>query len=467
MLRSALLRRGQRAIATAAAVALGAGAAGVHAACRAAPDTSLSQVEFVERKQEEWVEVAQRKLADSFVDWLDPDPAYVEALRTLRSAYQMPLATLETMKAYFLSEARAGLAGTPGASLRMLPTYVTNRVTGNETGNFYALDLGGTNFRVLKLSLLGGGKVGPVTQGKYKVPDSAKQGSADELFGFLADSVAHFLATQCGGNPSGVMGFTFSFPTEQVRAPAHAQPGPPMPSGRAAEHAAALPPFPPRRLPSKPATGQRRDGQHLSAPRGAAARAGGDKPCPHLGSAAHFGPVGASRLPIAPAHACAPHCAAHVSHLRTVQDRLNRGRLIVWNKEFSAAGVVGEDVVAMLQEQLIARGIQLEVRALANDTVGTMEAAAYAYPDTTMGVILGTGTNAAYIEQTKNVTKWQGEPSEEMVINTEWGNLDMEQIMTVYDAAIDVASQNPGLQRYEQRGSTSGLDGGEWALVDP
>ena len=43
-----------------------------------------------------------------------------------------------------------------------------------------------------------------------------------------------------------------------------------------------------------------------------------------------------------------------------------------------------------------------------------------------MGVILGTGTNAAYIERTANVPKWGGEASEEMVINTEWGNLQMD-----------------------------------------
>lgn len=66
-----------------------------------------------------------------------------------------------------------------------------------------------------------------------------------------------------------------------------------------------------------------------------------------------------------------------------------------------------------------------QVRALANDTVGTMEAAAYTHPDTAMGVILGTGTNAAYIEKTSKVGKWGGAPSDEMVINTEWGNLDM------------------------------------------
>ena len=52
----------------------------------------------------------------------------------------------------------------------MLPTFVNKRVTGAERGDFYALDLGGTNFRVLRLRLEGGGKVGPVTQGKFKVP---------------------------------------------------------------------------------------------------------------------------------------------------------------------------------------------------------------------------------------------------------------------------------------------------------
>ena len=37
----------------------------------------------------------------------------------------------------------------------MLPTFVNKRVTGAERGDFYALDLGGTNFRVLRLTLEG------------------------------------------------------------------------------------------------------------------------------------------------------------------------------------------------------------------------------------------------------------------------------------------------------------------------
>ena len=92
-----------------------------------------------------------------------------------------------------------------------------------------------------------------------------------------------------------------------------------------------------------------------------------------------------------------------------------------------------------------------------------MEAAAYAYPKTVMGVILGTGTNAAYIEKSSKVIKGAGTSSEEMVINTEWGNLDMGQSMTVYDAQVDAMSSNPCSMRFEKM--ISGLYLGELCRV--
>ena len=92
------------------------------------------------------------------------------------------------------------------------------------------------------------------------------------------------------------------------------------------------------------------------------------------------------------------------------------------------------------------RGINLEVRALANDTVGTMEAAAYANPDTVMGVILGTGTNAAYIEKGSKLGKWKGPPCDEMVINTEWGNLDMTSVMNAQMRRRKIRRRNSAAQ---------------------
>jgi hexokinase len=41
--------------------------------------------------------------------------------------------------------------------------------SGQEKGLFYALDLGGTNFRVIQLSLEGNGKVGKQVKGEYKI----------------------------------------------------------------------------------------------------------------------------------------------------------------------------------------------------------------------------------------------------------------------------------------------------------
>ena len=92
---------------------------------------------------------------------------------------------MQELAQFFISEARAGLSGQP-SSLAMLPTFVTTRVTGAEVGTFYALDLGGTNFRILRLTLEGEGVVGPVKQKKFDIPDEVKNGSGEGLFGFLA-----------------------------------------------------------------------------------------------------------------------------------------------------------------------------------------------------------------------------------------------------------------------------------------
>ncbi|MDD3260231.1 MAG: hypothetical protein PHN97_12370, partial [Smithellaceae bacterium] len=55
----------------------------------------------------------------------------------------------------FHEEMRRGLDGQT-SSLRMLPSYV-GRPTGTEKGQFLALDLGGTNLRVLAVRLDGRG----------------------------------------------------------------------------------------------------------------------------------------------------------------------------------------------------------------------------------------------------------------------------------------------------------------------
>jgi hexokinase len=43
-----------------------------------------------------------------------------------------------------------------------------------------------------------------------------------------------------------------------------------------------------------------------------------------------------------------------------------------------------------------------------NDTVGTLALGRYFNTNTMIGVILGTGTNACYVEQADAVPKWKG-----------------------------------------------------------
>ena len=78
---------------------------------------------------------------------------------------------------------------------------------------------------------------------------------------------------------------------------------------------------------------------------------------------------------------------------------MNHGVLLQWNKAINCPEVVGQDVVKLLQSALDQRGLSgIRVCALINDTVGTFVAHAYADPRTRCSVVLGTGTNACYLE---------------------------------------------------------------------
>lgn len=61
---------------------------------------------------------------------------------------------------------------------------------------------------------------------------------------------------------------------------------------------------------------------------------------------------------------------------------------------------------------------------------------------------VGTGTNACYMEEMKNVKRVEGEAGR-MCINTEWGGFgddgSLKDILTEYDEIVDKTSINPGV----------------------
>jgi len=137
------------------------------------------------------------------------------------------------------------------------------------------------------------------------------------------------------------------------------------------------------------------------------------------------------------------------------QTSINSGTLIEWTKDFTCTHAVGRDVCLLLDQALRKLALKVRVAALVNDTVGTLIAHAYQDTKTVAGVILGTGTNAAYVEKVANIPKWHGgaTKTDSMVINIEWGGFDnQKKVLPVnkYDASIDAASGNPGVYLYEK-----------------
>ncbi|KAL0905567.1 hypothetical protein M5K25_023998 [Dendrobium thyrsiflorum] len=266
-----------------------------------------------------------------------------------------PIGKLRQVADAMMVEMHAGLASEGGSKLKMLISYVDSLPKGDEKGLFYALDLGGTNFRVIRVQL-GGKEQGVINQEaeEVSIPPHLMVGSSYELFDFIASEVARFVTSESEEYqlPAGrqrELGFTFSFPVRQTS--------------------------------------------------------------------------------------------------------LASGTLIKWTKGFSIEETVGEDVVSELTKAIERQGLDLRVAALVNDTVGTLAGGRYYDNDVIAAVILGTGTNAAYVERAHAIPKWHGllPKSGEMVINMEWGNFRSSHLpLTEYDLLLDTESLNPGEQIFEK-----------------
>uniref|UniRef100_I3KL21 Phosphotransferase n=1 Tax=Oreochromis niloticus TaxID=8128 RepID=I3KL21_ORENI len=130
------------------------------------------------------------------------------------------------------------------------------------------------------------------------------------------------------------------------------------------------------------------------------------------------------------------------------QLEIDKSILIRWTKGFNCSGVEGKDVVQLLKEAIHRRGdYDIGSVAMVNDTVGTMMSCGYRDQSCEIGMIIGTGTNACYMEEMKNVKRIEGEDGR-MCINTEWGGFgddgSLDDILTEFDVEVDKTSINPG-----------------------
>uniref|UniRef100_A0AC35FT82 Phosphotransferase n=1 Tax=Panagrolaimus sp. PS1159 TaxID=55785 RepID=A0AC35FT82_9BILA len=135
---------------------------------------------------------------------------------------------------------------------------------------------------------------------------------------------------------------------------------------------------------------------------------------------------------------------------------IRSARLLWWTKGFDIEDCLHKDVVELLQEALeLNMSTNAKIKAVMNDTVGQLAAAAYKYgPECTVGVVIGYGCNSSYLEETKNIEKFNPKtgnyPHEKMIVVTEWEEFgsknELDDILTQFDKEIDEASVHKGKQ---------------------
>ncbi|CAG9855672.1 unnamed protein product [Phyllotreta striolata] len=272
----------------------------------------------------------------------------------------------------FLDAVRTGLkkANHQNAIVKCFPTYVQNLPTGQEEGKYLALDLGGTNFRVLMITLdpnaeepepdpdaeeeaePEGGKLQVVSE-TYEIPEELMTGPGEDLFDFFAEKLSEFCGAQGVMEDELPLGFTFSFPLTQIG--------------------------------------------------------------------------------------------------------LKKGHLERWTKGFNCSGVIGQDVVKLLEQAIEKReDVKVKIVAVCNDTTGTLITCAYKDQTCKIGLIVGTGTNCCYVEKQDWVELFDAQDTGSgiVIINLESGAFGddgaLDFCRTKYDIDVDKDSINPGKQAHEK-----------------
>uniref|UniRef100_A0AAX7SII6 Hexokinase-2 n=1 Tax=Astatotilapia calliptera TaxID=8154 RepID=A0AAX7SII6_ASTCA len=239
----------------------------------------------------------------------------------------------------------------PTAAVKMLPTFVRSTPDGTEQGQFLALDLGGSNFRVLLVKVMGNGEQKVEMESQiYDIPEHIMRGSGSEFFDHIAACLANYLDKMGMKDKKLPLGFTFSFPCQQTK--------------------------------------------------------------------------------------------------------LDEAVLMSWTKGFRSSGVEGQDVVSLLRKSIKKRGdFDIDIVSVVNDTVGTMMTCGFDDRHCEVGLIVGTGTNACYMEQMRNIGVLDGDEGR-MCVNTEWGAFGddgaLEDLRTDIDRELDAGSFNPGKQLFEK-----------------
>ena len=141
-----------------------------------------------------------------------------EQFKAIKTEFEIDGEHLQEIAASFRQDLQLGLRDVSLSSMRMLKSYV-GLPSGKETGEYLALDFGGTNIRVFKIRLDGDGKfeivkrVGRplIVPGEYDY--ICKDATAEQMFDFIAELIDEVIDGD--HETKYYLGHTFSFPSTQ------------------------------------------------------------------------------------------------------------------------------------------------------------------------------------------------------------------------------------------------------------
>ncbi|KAF7268238.1 hypothetical protein GWI33_018603 [Rhynchophorus ferrugineus] len=302
--------------------------------------------------------------------------------------------TLKKIGDIFLDNINRGLkkATHEKSIVKCFPTYVQDLPDGTETGKFLALDLGGTNFRVLLIEL--SGEHFEMKSKIFAIPQHIMLGSGEQLFDHIAECLAIFVKEEQVQHETLPLGFTFSFPLSQK-----------------------------------------------GLTKGILQRWTKGFNCSNV--------VGNDVVQMLN-EAIERRGDVQIDVMAVLNDSTGTLMSCAWlNRNCRIGIIIGESWINI-------QDVKIEICAILNDTTGTLMSCAWKNHDCRIGIIVGTGSNGCYVEKQENAELFNDVDmgSGKVIINMENGAFGddgcIDFIRTEYDREVDKHSINPGKQVQEK-----------------
>ncbi|KAL4918751.1 hypothetical protein BDW62DRAFT_200633 [Aspergillus aurantiobrunneus] len=110
----------------------------------------------------------------------------------LKQMFTVNSATLKSITDHFIQQLERGLAE-HGSEIPMNVTWAMHLPTGQETGRYIVIDMGGTNLRICDVELTAPNGGYELTQTRYTLPKDLLIGTGEQLRHFIADRLCEFL----------------------------------------------------------------------------------------------------------------------------------------------------------------------------------------------------------------------------------------------------------------------------------